>query len=116
MKRAIRRTERRRALLTGKSPFSSHGQASMSTSSDMPRWYQSRQGGSTPTRLARGGGRPPGPAGIAPALAAPTSGRDGRGSHLLHGLELDADLHLVADEHATRLEGRVPQQPELAAI
>ena len=39
-----------------------------------------------------------------------------RRSDLLHGLELDGDFDLLADEHAARLERRVPNEPELALI
>src|SRR5512140_2413485 len=42
--------------------------------------------------------------------------RDGGGGYLLHGLELDRDLDLLADEHAARLERGVPDEAELAAV
>ena len=38
------------------------------------------------------------------------------GGDLLHRLELDRDLDLLADEHAARLERRVPGEAELAAV
>src|SRR5512141_1016758 len=40
----------------------------------------------------------------------------GDGGDLLHGLELDRDLDLLADEHAARLERGVPDEAELAAV
>ena len=38
------------------------------------------------------------------------------GGGLLHGLELDRDLDLLADEHAAGLERGVPDEPEVAAV